>query len=421
MDREFSPLPARVRPTSLENFVGQEHILGEHKLLRRVIDSKKIPPLILYGPPGTGKTTLGFIIADKTKGEFKYVNASFSSVGEIKNVLKEAHRNLEEKGRRTVLFVDEIHRFNKLQQESLIPDTERGTIIFIGATIYNPRYYLIRSLLSRSIIAEFKPLGKQDIIKILKRALRDKRNGLGNRDVIISEEALDYIAVSSSGDARRALASLELGVLTTPSREDGKIVFDLEVAEEVIQKDIFYDKKDDYHYDTISAFIKSVRGSDPDSALYWLAKMLKGGEDPRFIARRLVILASEDIGNADPFGLVLATSCFKAVEYVGMPEAQLILAQATIYLSCSPKSNACFKAINTALEDVETSENIEVPSHIKTHSSSYKYPHGYPVDKKIGGFVKQSYGAPRRYYFPLNVGEEKKLRDFLNYLRVNRK
>ncbi len=421
MEEKSLSLPVRVRPNNLEEFVGQEHILGEHKLLRRVIVSKRIPPLILYGPPGTGKTTLGFIIAKRTKGAFKYVNAAFSSVGEIKNILKEAHRNLEEKGRKTVLFVDEIHRFNKLQQESLIPDTERGTIIFIGATIYNPRYYLIRSLLSRAIIAEFKPLSKQHIIEILKRALRDKRNGLGNTDVIISEEALDYIAVNSSGDARKALASLELGVLTTPSREDGKIVFDLEVAKGTIQKNIFYDKKDDYHYDTISAFIKSVRGSDPDSALYWLAKMLKGGEDPRFIARRLVILASEDIGNADPFGLVLATSCFKAVESVGMPEAQLILAQTTIYLACSPKSNACYKAINTALEDVEKGKNREVPSHIKTHSSTYKYPHGYPADKKIGSFVKQSYGAPRRYYFPLNVGEERRIRDFLNYLKVNKK
>ena len=409
------PLTIRLRPQKVEDFVGQEHILGEKKLLRRIIFSKRIPPLIFYGPSGTGKTTLGFIIARHTQGEFRYVNAAFSSVREIKDILKEANKKVEKGNAKTVLFIDEIHRFNKLQQESLIPDTEKGTVIFIGATIYNPRYYLIPSLLSRSVLAEFKPLSKEQIILILKRALEDKK-GLGNFAVVITEDALDYIAINSCGDARRALSSLELGVLTTPSDKDGKIKFDLEVAKETIQKNIFYDKKDSYHYDTISAFIKSVRGSDPDSALYWLAKMLVSGEDPRFIARRLVILASEDIGNVNPFSLVLATSCFQAVEFVGMPEAGLILAQTTIYLACSVKSNASYKAFSNAMEDVKRAENKEVPSHLKTYASDYKYPHSYTEHQKIGSYIKQEYGATKKYYFPSRVGEEKRIREFLNYL-----
>ncbi len=400
--------------------MGQRHILGEGKLLRRIIISRRIPPLILYGPPGTGKTTLGFIISRTVDADFEYVNAAFSSVKEIKSILEEAKKKLTTAGRKTILFIDEIHRFNKLQQEALIPDTEEGTIIFIGATIYNPRYYLINSLLSRAVIASFRPLSDDDIKEVIKRALTDKERGLGKMKIEISEEAIDYIVTNSSGDARKALTSLEIGVLSTSCDEDGKIVFDINVAKETIQKNLFYDRKDGYHYDTISAFIKSVRGSDPDSALYWLAKMLSSGEDPRFIARRLVILASEDIGNANPSALVIATSCFHAVEFVGMPEAQLILAQVTTYLATSPKSNASYEAISRAMKDVERASTKEVPLHLKTHSSEYKYPHSY-VDKKVGGYINQNYGGPRRYYFPKSVGEERRIQEFLKYLRAHQR
>ncbi|MCM8774655.1 MAG: replication-associated recombination protein A [Candidatus Omnitrophica bacterium] len=420
MSTKQEPLAVRLRPQNLEEFVGQSHLLGEGKLLRRVIISGNIPPLIFYGPPGSGKTSLGFIIAKSINANFQYLNASFSSVGEVKSILKEAKKKLE-LGRKTLLFIDEIHRFNKLQQEILIPDTESGSIYFIGTTIYNPFYYLIRSLISRSIVAQFKPLTKDEIITLLKRALREKERGLGEFNVCINEEALQYIAINSSGDARKALSSLEIGVTSTSKDSEGKINFDLMVAKESIQKELFYDRKDTFHYDTISAFIKSIRGSDPDSALYWLAKMLVGGEDPRFIARRLIILASEDIGNANPFALVLANSCFNAVETVGMPEANLILAQTTIYLACSPKSNSCYRAIEEALKDVEKGETIEVPNHIKTYSKDYKYPHNYQVSKDIGGFVSQSYGGRRRYYFPKSIGEEKKLKYFLEQLEKIKK
>ena len=411
------PLAVRMRPKRLDELIGQEHILGEGKLLRRAILSKRIPPLLLYGPPGVGKTTLGFIIANSIQGAVKYVNAAFSSVGEIKKILKDANEKLNKDKIRTVLFVDEIHRFNKLQQEALIPDTETGTIIFIGATIYNPRYYLINSLISRSITAQFKPLSKEHIILILKKALQDKKAGLGALPILITDKALEYIALNSSGDARSALNSLEIGALSTPANKDGKIIFNLEVAKETIQKNIFYDKKGSYHYDTISAFIKSVRGSDPDSALYWLAKMLSAGDDPRFIARRLVILASEDIGNANPQALILAVSCFQAVEFVGMPEAGIILAQTTINLACSAKSNASYEALNKAMDDIKHKKTIEVPEHIKTHSENYKYPHDYYKDGEVGGYVRQNYGARRRYYFPKEAGSEAKLKHFLDSLR----
>ncbi|MCM8823186.1 MAG: replication-associated recombination protein A [Candidatus Omnitrophica bacterium] len=420
MSTKQEPLAVRLRPQNLEEFVGQSHLLGEGKLLKRVILSGNIPPLIFYGPPGTGKTSLGFIIAKSINAEFQYLNASFSSVGEVKSILKEAKKKLE-LGRKTLLFIDEIHRFNKLQQEILIPDTESGSIYFIGTTIYNPFYYLIPSLISRSIVAQFKPLSKDEIITLLKRALKEKERGLGEFNVCISEETLQYIAINSSGDARKALSSLEIGVTSTSKDIEGKINFDLTVAKESIQKELFYDRKDTFHYDTISAFIKSIRGSDPDSALYWLAKMLVGGEDPRFIARRLIILASEDIGNADPFALVLANSCFNAVETVGIPEANLILAQTTIYLACSPKSNSCYRAIEEALKDVEKEETIEVPNHIKTYSKDYKYPHNYQVSKDIGGFISQSYGGRRKYYFPKSIGEEKKLKYFLEQLEKIKK
>ncbi|MFA5272384.1 MAG: replication-associated recombination protein A, partial [Candidatus Omnitrophota bacterium] len=342
--------------------------------------------------------------------DFIYLNASFTSSVEVRKIILNAKKTLAKNNRKTILFIDEIHRFNKLQQESLVPDTESADIILIGATIYNPYYYLIPSLVSRAIMAEFKPLSKEDIVSIINRALTDKENGLGDMNIECSQEAIEHIAVLSAGDGRKALGSLEIGIFSTKPDASGKIFFDLNAAKESIQKNIFYDKKDNYHYDTISAFIKSVRGSDVDSALYWLAKMIKSGEEPRFVARRLVILASEDIGNANPFALVLATNAFKAAEFIGKPESDLILAQTTIYLAASPKSNSACLAIDKAKKYVEEEETKEVPNHIKTNSKDYKYPHSY------GGYVEQDYGARAKYYFPKEIGEEKKIKEFLENL-----
>lgn len=411
MEEQNLPLAVKIRPTSLEEFVGQKHLLGENKLLRRVIISKRIPSLIFYGPPGSGKTSLGYIIAKEINADFIYLNAAFTSTQEVKEILQKARDKLSKQSKKTLLFIDEIHRFNKLQQEALVPDTEKGSIILIGATIYNPYYYLISSLISRSIVAEFKPLTKEDIILILKKALKDKKRGLGNFKIKVTDKALEYLATLSNGDARSALTSLEIGVFSTQADKEGNIVFDLSVAKESIQKNLFYDKKDDHHYDTISAFIKSIRGSDVDSALYWLAKMIVSGEDPRFIARRMTILASEDIGNADPFALVLTTACFKAVEFVGEPECSLILAQTVIYLACSPKSNSAYLAIKNAMEDVKQERTEEVPAHLKTFAHNYKYPHDF------GGYVDQKYGSQKKYYFPRQIGEEKKLKKFLEELK----
>ena len=406
------PLALRMRPQNLDEFIGQDHILGEGRLLRRAIISKRVPSLILWGSAGCGKTTLGLIVAKELGATFEHLNAAFSSVAELKKIITKARTSLRKEGKKTVIFIDEVHRFNKLQQESLVPDTEDANISFIGATIYNPHYYLIPSLISRSIVANFKPLKKEEIVFILKRAIDDKERGLGNiADLDIKDEAIDYIAMISSGDARKALMGLEIAAFSTKADDNGEVIIDLEVAKQSIQKDVFYDKKDNYHYDTASALIKSLRGSSPDSALYWLAKMIKGGEDPRFIARRLVILASEDIGNADPQALILATSCFKAVEFVGRPESDLILAQTVVYLACAPKSNSCYMAISRALEDVENESTKEVPSHIKTHSKDYKYPH------KFGGYVEQDYGASKQYYFPKDVAYESRLKKFLEDLK----
>jgi len=407
-----TPLAVRMRPQNLDEFVGQAHLLGQGRLLRRVIVSGRISSLILSGPAGCGKTSLGFIASSCLGAEFAYLNAAFSSVSEVKKIIEKSRKRLEAERKRTVIFIDEIHRFSKLQQESLVPDTESASIVLVGATIYNPRYYLIPSLISRSTIAQFKPLAVKDVTALLVRALKDKDKGLGSMDIQVTNKALEYIAIAANGDARSALTALEIGVFSTPANKEGKVLLDLEVAKESIQKKIFHDRQDGYHYDTISAFIKSIRGSDVDSALYWLAKMLKGGEDPRFIARRLVILASEDIGNAEPFALVLATSCFKAVEFVGMPEAQLNLAQTVIYLAACPKSNSAYLAIKKAKESVEDEETKEVPSHIKTHSKDYKYPHSF------GGYVSQNYGAAKQYYFPKDVGQEKKIKKFLEELKT---
>ncbi len=406
-----TPLAVRMRPVNLDEFVGQAHVLGPGKILRRSIAARRVSSIILSGPAGCGKTSLGFILTKEFGFDFKYTNAAFSSVASVKKIIISARDKLEKQAKRTLLFIDEIHRFNKLQQEALAPDTETGTILLVGATIYNPYYYLIPSLISRSIIAKFNPLAKDDIILILKRALGDKERGFGNERVQITERALEYITLCSNGDARSALTALEVGVLSTEVNDEGVRALTLEVVKETIQKKAFYDKKDGYHYDTISAFIKSMRGSNIDSALYWLAKMLKSGEDSRFIARRMVILAAEDIGNADPFALVLATNCFKAVEFIGLPEARLILAQTVVYLTSCEKSNASYMAIEAAMADVEAEETKEVPEHIKTHSKNYKYPHSF------GGYVKQEYGAKRQYYFPKDIGQEKKIKAFLEQLK----
>ncbi|MBD3245740.1 MAG: AAA family ATPase [Candidatus Omnitrophica bacterium] len=406
------PLAVRMRPVTLDEFIGQEHILGKEQLLRRAIESKKIPSVILSGPPGCGKTTLGTIIARELSAAFVHLNAAFSSVADLRKVVREARRKEEERGEKTVLFIDEIHRFNKTQQEALIPDTENGTLVVVGATIYQPTFYLIPSLISRSIVAAFRPLGSAEVEQILKRALRDRERGVGKEPVNITNKAISFLAEVSSGDARAALTALEIGVASTPPGKDGKILFDLKTAQNCMQKNVRYDRQDANHYDTISAFIKSIRGSDPDSALYWLAKMIHGGEDPRFIARRLVILAAEDVGNAEPFALVLATNCFRAVEVIGYPEAKLILAQATVYLACAPKSNASYQAILAAIADIERSRTVEVPSHLKTHARTYRYPHRVRHEG-IGGFVPQEYGAPRDYFFPSDAGYERKMKEFL--------
>jgi putative ATPase len=407
MIQQTIPLAVSMRPQNLDEFVGQSHVLGQGKILRRSIETRRVSSIILSGPAGCGKTSLGFILTAEFGVDLEYINAAFSSVAAVKKIIISARAKLEKHGKRTLLFIDEIHRFNKLQQETLVPDTESGTIFLVGATIYNPYYYLIPSIISRSIVAKFNPLDKDDIVLILKRALCDKEKGFGNQRIQITNKAFEYIALCSNGDARSALTALEVGVLSTKANNEGVKVVSLEVAKETIQKKIFYDKKDDYHYDTISAFIKSMRGSDINSALYWLAKMLKSGEDPRFIARRMVILASEDIGNADPFALVLATNCFKAIEFIGLPEARLILAQTVIYLASCEKSNSSYVAIEAAIADVEAEETKKVPEHIKTHSKDYKYPHSF------GGYVKQDYGAKKQYYTPSEKGNEKKIKAFM--------
>ncbi len=398
-----SPLAFRMCPKTLDEYVGQEHILGQGKLLRRAIESDRISSLILYGPPGTGKTALARVIAEKTKSHFEWLNASTIGLDEIRKVIKDA-RIRKTNGVKTIVFLDEIHRFNKLQQDALLPDVEEGNIILIAATVENPFFYVNSALLSRSQVFEFKPLSEKNILKVLKQALQDKDRGFGKLDIAIPEEALKHIAKMSDGDARKALSALEIAVLTTNPDEQGKIYITLQIAEESIQKKVIvYDRKGDQHYDTISAFIKSMRGSDPDAAIYYLAKMLYAGEDPRFIARRIVICASEDVGNADPMALLIAVSTLRAVEFVGMPEARIPLAQATIYIAKAPKSNACYKAIDAAMRDVSTEETLEIPDHLKDSNYSgaeklgrgigYKYPHDF------GGYVEQEYMKKKKKYY----------------------
>lgn len=416
-----SPLAHRMRPGSLDEFVGQEHILGHGKLLRKAIEADRISSLILYGPPGCGKTALTLCIAHATKAHFSRLNAVTSGVTEIRQVTEEARERRRVVELKTILFIDEIHRFNKAQQDALMPDVEDGNIILIGATVHNPYFSINSPLLSRSLVFTLNPLSDENIRVILSRALKDKERGLGKYRVSMAEDALRHLVKVSDGDARRALNALELGVLTTKPGVKGIVRFNLGVAEESIRrKAILYDRDGDSHYDTVSAFIKSMRGSDPDAALYWMAKMLQGGEDPRFIARRIVICAAEDVGNADPMALVVANAALQTAEFVGMPEAQIPLAQAVTYIATAPKSNAAYLAISAATKDVREKKAIPVPVHLRGtgypgaeklgHGKGYKYPHEYE-----GHFVEQEYapGIEKKYYEPSGMGFEKEIRERL--------
>lgn len=393
--KKNAPLADKMRPERLDEFVGQEHIVGKGKILDRLIKSDRITSMVFYGPPGTGKTTLASIIANRTNMIFKELSAVTSGVKDIRNIIEETKLALEN-GTKTILFIDEIHRFNKSQQDALLPHVENGLITLIGATTENPYFVVNSALLSRLMIIELKSLNYNDLKELLNRALADEEKGLGKYNVNISNEATDYLIRSSEGDARSLLNSLEVAILSTDENSEGIIDLYLEDIKDSIQiKMARYDKDGDEHYNTISVFIKSMRGSDPDATLYWLAKMIHAGEDPKFIARRILILASEDIANADPNALILANSAFMAVERVGMPEARIILAQAAVYMANAPKSNSAYKGIDKALNDIRNQEILDVPKHLKDshykgaktfgHGEGYLYPHDY------GGYIKQNY------------------------------
>ena len=421
--KKLEPLSIKMRPRNLKEFVGQEHILGQGKLLRRAIEADRISSLVFYGPPGSGKTALGYVISIAAKSYFKNVNATSSNVNEIRSVIAEAKNRFDFKGKKTILFIDEIHRFNKAQQDVLMPDVEKGNPILIGTTTHNPFFSINSALLSRSQIFEFKPLSKEEIARILSAALKDTERGLGKIKINMDEKALSFLAKASDGDARRALNALEVGVLTTRPIKNKTIEFNLDVACESIQrKAILYDKDEDAHYDTASAFIKSMRGSDPDAALYWLAKMLVAGEDPRFIARRIVICAAEDVGNADPQALVIANAALQISEFVGLPEARIPLAQATVYIACAPKSNAAYMGISQAMDEVEKERTKEVPTPLKDasyfgaeklgHGIGYKYAHNFEDH-----YVRQDYmPEKKKYYIPQAIGYEKKIKEWLDEL-----
>ncbi len=421
------PLAYRMRPKDFSEIYGQENIIGEGKLLRRMIESDRLQSLILYGPPGTGKTSLAKIIADRTDSDFVKLNAVTSGVKDLRAVIKKGENNIKLYNQRTILFIDEIHRFNKSQQDALLPSVEKGIIIMIGATTENPYFEVNSPLLSRSRVFKLEPLEKEDIKKIIKQALKDKKNGLGDYKININEKAIDFLADKANGDARVALNGLEIAVFSTPTDKEGKIDLDQEIIAESLQEKIVkYDKDGDRHYDVISAFIKSIRGSDPDAALYWLALMLEAGENPMFIGRRLIVHASEDIGMADPGALQIAVSAVRALEYLGMPEARIPLAQATIHLASAPKSNSVIEGIDKALQFVKNNEYSEVPNYLKDnhysgskdlkHGEGYKYPHDYE-----NNYVKQNY-LPDNYkdielYHPDGQGRERKIKKFLNDLK----
>lgn len=422
-----SPLASRLRPVTLEEVVGQQHIIGKDKLLYRAIKADKLSSIIFYGPPGTGKTTLAKVIANTTKAEFLSINATAAGKKDMEEVVEKAKQSQGMYGKKTILFIDEIHRFNKGQQDYLLPFVEDGTIILIGATTENPYFEVNGALLSRSIIFELKALEKEDIRILLRRAVTDEEKGMGAYHAVIEEDALEFLADISNGDARAALTAVELGVLTTERSQDGIIHITLETAQECIQKRaVRYDKSGDNHYDTISAFIKSIRGSDPDAAVYYLAKMLYAGEDIKFIARRMMISAAEDVGNADPNALTVAVSAAQAVERIGMPEARIILAEAATYLASAPKSNASYLAVDRAMQAVKETANATVPIHLQDshykgsaklgHGEGYLYAHDYP-----NHYVEQQYLPDalkdQVFYQPTEIGYEKKIKEHLEFIK----
>ena len=426
MEKE-APLASRLRPKTLEEVVGQQHIIGKDKLLYRAIKADKLGSLIFYGPPGTGKTTLAKVIANTTSADFKQINATVAGKKDMEEIVAVAKDSMGMYGRKTILIVDEIHRFNKGQQDYLLPFVEDGTLILIGATTENPYFEVNSALISRSRIFELKPLEKSDILELIRRAVTDEERGMGTYQAVIDSDAAQFLADAAGGDARAALNAIELGVLTTQRSGDGKIHIDLAAAQECIQKRaVRYDKNGDSHYDTISAFIKSMRGSDPDAAVYYLARMLYAGEDIKFIARRIMICASEDVGNADPQALTVAVSAAQAAERIGMPEAQIILSQAVTYVACAPKSNAACLAIQAAMDTVKTTRSNPVPVHLQDrhyrgaadlgHGNGYLYAHDYPRH-----YVKQQYlpdgmeGAV--FYEPSDNGYERQIRKHMEWLK----
>jgi len=418
------PLAARMRPRKLDEFVGQTHILAPGQLLRRAIEADRIQSLIFYGPPGTGKTSLAQIIARQTKSKFERLSGVESNVAEMRRILAAAANRLENINQPTILFIDEIHRFNKAQQDVLLPDVESGGVRLIGATTHNPFFFVNSPLVSRSQIFELRPLSEADLFALLQRAIADSERGLGYLRIKTDEAALRHLAKTADGDARKALNALEIAALTTEPGLSGVIHIDLKAAEQSIQKKaVVYDGDGDAHYDTISAFIKSMRGSDPDAALYWLAKMIHAGEDPRFIARRIVIHAAEDVGLADPMALVLANAAFQAAEFIGWPEARIPIAEATIYIATANKSNSTVVAIDSAMKEVESGRTLAVPEHLRDtsykgakrlgHGEGYKYAHEYPEH-----FVVQDYlGAEKHFYEPTEQGVEKKIKERLEKWR----
>lgn len=427
MDKE-SPLASRLRPATLDEVVGQQHIIGKDKLLYRAIKADKLGSVIFYGPPGTGKTTLAKVIANTTSADFKQINATVAGKKDMEEIVKEARDSLGMFGRKTILFVDEIHCFNKGQQDYLLPFVEDGTLTLIGATTENPYFEVNGALLSRSRVFELKPLEREDIRELIRRAVYDRDKGMGAYNAVIDEEAMNFLADVANGDARAALNAVELGIMTTErDAADGKIHIDIDVAQECIQKRVVrYDKDGDNHYDTISAFIKSMRGSDPDAAVYYLARMLYAGEDMKFIARRIMICAAEDVGNADPQALVVAVAAAQAAERIGLPEAQIILSQAVTYVASAPKSNAACNAVFEALEAVRSSKTMPVPVHLQDahykgaaklgHGQGYLYAHDFP-----NHYVKQQYlpdGMEERvFYRPTENGYEKKIKEHMEFIR----
>jgi putative ATPase len=418
------PLAARMRPRTLEEYVGQEHILGPGKLLRRAVEADRFSAFIFHGPPGVGKTSLAQIIAQRTESQFVNLSGVESNVADIRKAAEEAGQRMRLRGRSTTLFVDEIHRFNKAQQDVLLPYLERGTVRFIGATTQNPYFYINSPLVSRAQVFQLEPLGQAALARLIRATLADEERGLGEYQVNITEEAISHLATVSDGDARKCLGSLELGVITSPTDDHGVVQFTLAVAEESIQqKIVVYDGDGDAHYDTISAFIKSMRGSDPDATLYWLAKMLYAGEDIRFIARRIVICASEDIGLADSNALRVAMAAQQAAEFVGMPEARIPLAHAAVYLATAPKSNSTYAGINAALKDVQQGRTLAVPKHLRSShckgadelgsGKGYQYAHDFEDN-----FVPQAYlPEGRTYYTPTGNGQESRIKERLQFWR----